>query len=62
MGVPLLRGAMAGEPLRSDLDAYMDEVNEYVTGGVAVKLYKGSVTPVPHAATRCTIVPRQGSG
>jgi argininosuccinate synthase len=34
------------EPLRSDLDAYMDEVNEYVTGDVTVKLYKGSVTPV----------------
>ena len=34
------------EPLRSDLDAYMDEVNEYVTGDVSVKLYKGSVTPV----------------
>jgi argininosuccinate synthase len=34
------------EPLRRDLDAYMDAVNEYVTGEVTVKLYKGSVTPV----------------
>ena len=34
------------EPLRSDLDAYMDSVNEYVTGEVSVKLYRGSVTPV----------------
>jgi argininosuccinate synthase len=34
------------EPLRSDLDAYMDEVNEYVTGDVTLKLYKGSVTAV----------------
>jgi argininosuccinate synthase len=34
------------EPLRADLDAYMDAVNEYVTGGVTVKLYKGSVTPI----------------
>jgi argininosuccinate synthase len=34
------------EPLRHDLDAYMDSANEYVTGEVAVKLYRGSVTPV----------------
>jgi argininosuccinate synthase len=34
------------EPLRADLDAYMDSVNEFVTGEVALKLYRGSVTPV----------------
>ena len=34
------------EPLRSDLDAYMESANEVVTGEVTVKLYKGSVTPV----------------
>src|ERR671925_1425552 len=34
------------EPLRSDLDAYIDSANEYVTGEVTVKLYRGSVTPV----------------
>ncbi len=34
------------EPLRSDLDAYMDSANLYVTGEVTVKLFKGSVTPV----------------
>jgi argininosuccinate synthase len=34
------------EPLRSDLDAYMDSVNEFVTGEVALKLYRGSVTPI----------------
>jgi argininosuccinate synthase len=34
------------EPLRSDLDAYMESANETVTGEVTVKLYKGSVTPV----------------
>jgi argininosuccinate synthase len=34
------------EPLRRDLDAYMDSVNEFVTGEVTVKLYRGSVTPV----------------
>jgi argininosuccinate synthase len=41
------------EPLRSDLDAYMDSANELVTGEITVKLYKGSATPVarssPHA-------------
>ena len=34
------------EPLRSDLDAYMDAANEFVTGEVAMKLYKGSAAPV----------------
>jgi argininosuccinate synthase len=29
------------EPLREDLDAYMNAVNEYVTGTIALKLYKG---------------------
>jgi argininosuccinate synthase len=38
------------EPLRSDLDAYMDAANEYVTGEVTLKLYKGSVTPVARAS------------
>jgi argininosuccinate synthase len=34
------------EPLRSDLDAYMDSANEYVTGDVTLKLYKGSAAVV----------------
>jgi argininosuccinate synthase len=34
------------EPLREDLDAYMDAVNEHVTGAVTLKLFKGAVTPV----------------
>jgi argininosuccinate synthase len=34
------------EPLRADLDAYMDSVNEFVTGEVALKLYRGSVSPI----------------
>jgi argininosuccinate synthase len=29
------------EPLRGDLDAYMDSVNERVSGEIAMKLYKG---------------------
>jgi argininosuccinate synthase len=31
------------EPLRSDLDAYMEEVNSHVTGTIGLKLYKGHV-------------------
>jgi len=30
------------EPLRHDLDAYMESANEHVTGEVSVKLYKGN--------------------
>jgi argininosuccinate synthase len=34
------------EPLRSDLDAYMESVNRQVTGTIGLKLYKGSVRAV----------------
>jgi argininosuccinate synthase len=34
------------EPLLQDLNAYMDSVNEHVSGKVTVRLYKGSATPV----------------
>jgi argininosuccinate synthase len=34
------------EPLRLDLDAYMDSVNEFVTGEVTMRLYKGSAAAV----------------
>jgi argininosuccinate synthase len=34
------------EPLRLDLDAYMDSVNARVTGTIGLKLYKGSVRAV----------------
>jgi argininosuccinate synthase len=41
------------EPLRENLDTYMDSVNEWVTGTIGLKLYKGSVRAVtresPHA-------------
>src|ERR1044071_2366378 len=41
------------EPLRTDIDAYMDEVNKYVTGKIGMKLYKGLARVVtresPHA-------------
>jgi len=38
------------EPLRADLDAYMEAVNRYVTGEVSVRLYKGSVRPVARSS------------
>jgi argininosuccinate synthase len=41
------------EPLRADLDAYMDSSNELVSGEITMRLYKGSAGPVarssPHA-------------
>jgi argininosuccinate synthase len=38
------------EPLRSDLDAYMDAVNEQVTGEIGLKLYKGSARVVTRSS------------
>jgi argininosuccinate synthase len=38
------------EPLRSDLDAYMDEVNERVTGSIGLKLFKGAARVVTRAS------------
>jgi argininosuccinate synthase len=34
------------EPLRTDLDAYMDAANSHVTGRIGVKLYKGTARVV----------------
>jgi argininosuccinate synthase len=38
------------EPLRSDLDAYMDSVNEQVTGTIGMKLYKGMARVVTRSS------------
>jgi argininosuccinate synthase len=38
------------EPLRTDLDAYMDAVNAQVTGTVGLKLFKGSVRVVTRSS------------
>jgi argininosuccinate synthase len=38
------------EPLREDLDAYMDSVNERVTGTIGLKLYKGHVRVVTRSS------------
>jgi argininosuccinate synthase len=38
------------EPLRTDLDAYMDAVNAQVTGTIGLRLYKGSVRVVTRSS------------
>ena len=38
------------EPLRSDLDTYMDSVNEYVTGTIGVELYKGTARVITRSS------------
>jgi len=38
------------EPLRGDLDAYMERVNERVTGTIGVKLYKGHARVVTRSS------------
>ncbi len=38
------------EPLRLDLDAYMESVNERVTGAIGLKLYKGTARVVTRAS------------
>ncbi len=38
------------EPLRRDLDAYMEAANAYVTGTIGVKLYKGSARAVTRSS------------
>ncbi len=38
------------EPLRGDLDAYMDRVNEQVTGTIGLRLYKGSVRVITRSS------------
>jgi argininosuccinate synthase len=38
------------EPLLSDLNAYMDAVNEQVTGKITIRLYKGKATPVARSS------------
>ncbi|HEY6397855.1 MAG TPA: argininosuccinate synthase, partial [Solirubrobacteraceae bacterium] len=38
------------EPLRTDLDAYMEAVNQQVSGTIGVKLYKGSARVVTRSS------------
>jgi argininosuccinate synthase len=46
------------EPLRADLDAYMESVNERVTGTVGVKLYKGSTRVVTRSSPNAVYDPQ----
>ena len=54
------------EPLRTDLDAYMDSVNEQVSGWITLQLYKGSLRPVerfsPNAVYDATLASFAASG
>src|SRR3954471_9619396 len=38
------------EPLREDIEAYVDHVNARVTGEITLKLYKGNVTPIKRSS------------
>lgn len=46
----LVYAALWWEPLRADLDAYMDAVNAQVTGTIGLRLYKGSVRVVTRSS------------
>jgi argininosuccinate synthase len=46
----LVYGGLWWEPLRSDLDAYMEAVNARVTGEIGLRLYKGSVRVVTRSS------------
>jgi argininosuccinate synthase len=54
------------EPLRADLDAYMDAANERVTGTISLQLYKGSARVVgrssPHAVYDASLASFATSG
>ncbi len=54
------------EPLRADLDAYMDAANRFVTGTIELKLYKGSVRVIrrssPYAVYDASLASFAGSG
>jgi argininosuccinate synthase len=45
------------EPLRSDLDAYMESVNAQVTGTIGMKLYKGSARVVTRSSPNAVYDP-----
>jgi argininosuccinate synthase len=46
------------EPLRTDLDAYMDAVNDQVTGTIALKLYKGSARVITRSSPNAVYDPQ----
>jgi argininosuccinate synthase len=46
------------EPLRTDLDAYMDAANERVSGTIGLKLFKGSVRAVTRSSPNAVYDPQ----
>jgi argininosuccinate synthase len=54
------------EPLRQNLDAYMDDVNRWVTGRIGLKLYKGvarvTTRESPHAVYDASLATFETSG
>jgi argininosuccinate synthase len=46
----LVYGGLWWEPLRSDLDAYMDAVNAQVSGEIGIELYKGTARVITRAS------------
>ena len=54
------------DPLRSDLDAYINAVNEQVSGVIGLRLYKGSVRVItrssPNAIYDASLASFSGSG
>jgi argininosuccinate synthase len=46
------------EPLRADLDAYMDAANEQVTGTIGMKLFKGSAQVVTRSSPNAVYDPQ----
>ena len=46
------------EPLRSDLDAYMESVNAHVTGTIGMKLYKGTARVVTRESPNAVYDPQ----
>jgi argininosuccinate synthase len=49
------------EPLRADLDAYMERVNERVTGTIGVKLYRGRAQVVTRSSRNAVYDPSLAS-
>jgi argininosuccinate synthase len=49
------------EPLLGDLNAYMESVNEHVTGTVTMKLFKGSASPVARSSPNALYDPALAS-
>jgi argininosuccinate synthase len=49
------------EPLRSDIDAYVNEVNERVTGTIGMKLFKGSARVVTRSSENAVYDPALAS-